>query len=238
MDRVGAARRALADDNRVRLVEELQDASEADAERLASCIGVHVNTARWHLGVLRDAGLVESRREQRSVPGRPRILYRLCARQPEAAGDEHRPEPAADEHRLLAAMLAAALAGTDDPAARAEEAGRAWGRALDAGSVVDDVDGEGAGEAAAERMAELLDQHGFDATRVGLDIHMRRCPFHELAETHPQVVCAAHRGLAAGMLESLDAPLRVDGLDVLVRPGRCVLRLARSDCPRGTGPGV
>jgi predicted ArsR family transcriptional regulator len=56
---------------------------------------------------------------------------------------------------------------------------------------------------------------------------MHRCPFAEIAEAHPEVVCAVHEGLVAGALEELGSDLEVAGLDVLPRPGLCILRLAR-----------
>ena len=56
---------------------------------------------------------------------------------------------------------------------------------------------------------------------------MRRCPFHDLAESQPEIVCAVHRGLIAGALEELGSGLEVEGLDVFVEPDLCVARLAR-----------
>ena len=76
-------------------------------------------------------------------------------------------------------------------------------------------------------MARLLDEEGFAAEPHGSEIHMRRCPFHDLAETNPEIVCGVHRGLMAGALEELGSDLEVEGLDVFVRPDLCVARTAR-----------
>ena len=54
---------------------------------------------------------------------------------------------------------------------------------------------------------------------------MRRCPFHELAEAQPQIICAAHRGLIDGALAELGCGLAVERLDVFVEPGLCVAHL-------------
>jgi predicted ArsR family transcriptional regulator len=54
---------------------------------------------------------------------------------------------------------------------------------------------------------------------------MRRCPFHSLAEQHPEVVCAVHRGLISGALDELGSRLEVDGLDVFVEPDLCIAHL-------------
>jgi len=54
---------------------------------------------------------------------------------------------------------------------------------------------------------------------------MRRCQFHELAETQPHIVCAAHRGLIAGALEQLGGELELTELQIFPRPGICIARL-------------
>ena len=55
----------------------------------------------------------------------------------------------------------------------------------------------------------------------GGEIHMRRCPFHDLAEAILEIVCGVHLGLMAGALEGLGSNLEVEGLDVLVRSATC-----------------
>jgi predicted ArsR family transcriptional regulator len=133
-----------------------------------------------------------------------------------------------DEHRLLATVLTGAVAGVPDGEQRAEEAGRAWGRYLvRRPSPLARIGDE---EAVAE-VARLLDEEGFAAGAHGAEIHMRRCPFHELAETNPGIVCSVHRGLMAGALEELGSDLEVEGLDVFVRPDLCVARLGQRELP-------
>jgi predicted ArsR family transcriptional regulator len=207
--------RALADANRVRIVDELRAADGGlDAPELASRLGLHANTVRWHLGILADAGIVSSAPAARTSPGRPRILYTL---EPEVA------EPGTDEHRLLATVLTGALANTEHGVARAEEAGEAWGRYLLA---KDQLARPRDDEAAVEEVVELLDVQGFEPSAHDREIHMARCPFHALAESQPEVVCAVHKGLITGALSALGSDLEVEGLDVFVRPDLCVARLA------------
>ena len=55
---------------------------------------------------------------------------------------------------------------------------------------------------------------------------MRRCPFHDLAEAHPEIVCPVHEGLISGALSALGSELEVEGLDVFVQPDLCIARLA------------
>jgi predicted ArsR family transcriptional regulator len=209
--------RALADLRRARIVDELRG-SEAglDAAELSSRLGLHPNTVRWHLGILADAGVVGSRPAARTTPGRPRILYSL---EPEPA------EHAADEHRLLATVLTGALANAADGTERAEGAGRQWGRYLMARDpLARTSDDDAVGE-----VVQLLDGQGFEPEARGREIHMHRCPFHALAESQPEVVCAVHQGLMSGALSALGSQLEVEGLDVFVRPDLCVARLARRD---------
>jgi predicted ArsR family transcriptional regulator len=209
-----AIHRALGDERRARIVGELRPARDGlDAAELARRLELHPNTIRFHLGVLADAGLVGSRPAERSAPGRPRILYTL---RPEAAAADR------DEYHLLAAILAGTVAGRDDGPAQAEQAGRAWGRYLvrrppSHGPLTD--------EQAVGEVVELLDEQGFAPEPADVEIRMRRCPFHELAETHPQIVCAVHRGLISGALDELGSELEVDELDVFVQPDLCVARL-------------
>jgi predicted ArsR family transcriptional regulator len=216
-----AVRRALADPHRVRIVEELRAAPGGhDVRELGRRLGLHENTVRWHLGLLGEAGLVESRPAANGKPGRPRMLYVLRPGAEQPAGR--------DEHRLLATVLTGAVAGVPDGERRAEEAGRAWGRYLVRRPSPLERTGE---EQAVAEVTRLLDEEGFAAEAHGREIHMRRCPFHELAETNPGIVCGVHRGLMAGALEELGSRLQVAGLDVFVRPDLCVARLGERELP-------
>lgn len=210
-----ALSRALADERRSRLAEELRGSADGlDARELARRLELHPNTIRWHLGVLEEAGAVSSSPAPTGGRGRPRIVYRLNPGV--AAGGR-------DEYRLLATILSGTLAQRDDGTARAEDAGRAWGRYLVARPLP--LAKVGAPEATA-RVAELLGERGYAAQAGDGEIRMRRCPFLDLAETQPEIVCAVHRGLIDGAFEELGADVVVERLDVLVEPDLCVARLA------------
>jgi predicted ArsR family transcriptional regulator len=219
--RAAAVRRVLADERRVRLVAELRDAGDGvDVHELARRLDVHPNTVRWHLGVLADAGLVASRPAGTRGPGRPRILYRLRPDAPTAAGDEH---------RVLATILTDALASVPDATRRAEAAGRAWGRDVAGPAAAPPAAAPAADavEAAVAQTVAMLAVEGFDPVADGCSIRMHRCPFGDLAEAHTEIVCAAHRGLVAGALEALGAPLEVSTLLPFAEPNVCVLELRR-----------
>ncbi|HZO49769.1 MAG TPA: helix-turn-helix domain-containing protein [Gaiellaceae bacterium] len=219
-----AAQRALADERRLAIVEQLRERrGGADVRELGEALGLHPNTVRWHLGILADAGLVESHSAGAHGPGRPRIVYTLSPAARRSGGDEH---------RLLAAILSGVVAGVPDAEARSEVAGYQWGRHVAAAAPGGAAAGGDAVDA-VDAVSALLEVQGFEPEPEAerLAIRMRRCPFHDLAEAHPEVVCAVHRGFVTGALSELGSDLVVSGLDVFVEPDLCVLHLSR---PRGT----
>lgn len=212
-----AHHRALSDERRVQILDELRGTDEGlDVQELARRVGLHPNTVRWHLGVLADAGLVSSRTAGRAGPGRPRVVYSIATEPP---GEE-----AVEDHRLLSAILTGMAARLEDGPARAEAAGREWGRHLvDRPSPLVTLSD---GDAIAEVVA-FLDQQGFRPETGDDEILMRRCPFQELAEAHPGIVCSVHRGLISGALAELGSGLRVERLDAFVEPNLCIAKLTR-----------
>jgi predicted ArsR family transcriptional regulator len=181
----------------MQILEVLQDAEgPLDVRELARRVGLHVNTARVHLRVLAEAGLVSTRREQRARPGRPRFLYEAAADSLDAG--------AFAGYRLLAEILASHLAGSEpDPSAGAERTGRAWGAHLvrrpapfTSISKEDTVD----------QLVGLHEQLGFrpELKRAtdGKEIVLRRCPFEQVATTYQAVICPARGPYSFGVLMS------------------------------------
>ncbi len=122
-----------------------------DTNALAVIVGLHPNTVRWHVGVLTDAGLIQSKPERRHDRGRPSVVHRLT---PDGVA-HHR-----DEYRLLATMLTGALAGGSDGEARAYETGLRWGRYLmPTPSPAERL----TPREATARVTRLLDEQGFAA---------------------------------------------------------------------------
>ena len=192
------------------ILEALRSEHEGlDTNQLAECVDLHPNTIRWHLGVLTDAGLVHAVSERRHGRGRPSIVHRLT-------GDGT--ARGRDEYRLLATMLTDVVAADGNGAARAYEAGVRRGRHLRQGD-------PGAG------LADLLDQEGFAAERHGDTVEMRRCPFYELAEGSPHVICTLHHGIIEGALEEACSAETVERLDPFVEPGLCIARLSPAAQP-------
>jgi predicted ArsR family transcriptional regulator len=211
--------RALADERRARLVDELRRAPRGlDVQELSRRVTLHPNTVRWHLGILADAGIVTSRAEARSSPGRPRIVYSLADHTD--VGDE-------SGHRLLATIVTGVLAEVEDGEARAERAGCAWGRYL-----VRRPPGRRAGDAEAmQEVVELLTAQGFRPETDGNAIHMHHCPYRDLA---PGVVCPFHLGLIAGAPDVLGSGRAGDHLDAFVEASLCTATLRRRQAAQQT----
>ena len=186
---------------------------------VAAQVGLHPNTARFHLDGLVDLGLARRDTEQREVPGRPRALY-------SATADSRRSERRS--YRLLAEVLVRHLATqTKQPGDAALRAGEGWGRVLTDERPAP-IRRIGA-TAATRQLVRVLDDIGFAPEAVTArrerQILLHHCPFREVAEEHRDVVCAVHLGLMRGMLAELDAPLDVTALDPFVEPTLCIARL-------------
>ncbi len=211
--------RALAHPSRVRLLEELRAHEEPrSADQLAADLGLHPNTVRGHLHVLEEAELVLSTNDRRGRPGRPRKVFAAI------------PEDAEREHALLAAALASSLELLPEGVGISRSAGRSWGRTLierlEPGREPDQA-------ACVERIASLLRRRGFAPETIPGELVMHRCPFRELAERYPRVVCSFHAGLIDGALEELGAPLVLEGLEPWATPSTCVARFVVTETSTG-----
>jgi predicted ArsR family transcriptional regulator len=203
---------------------------------VAGRLGIHANTARFHLDALVAEGTAERKPDESSGPGRPRFVYTS--------------RPGMDrtgvrDYRLLARMLLSRLASAGpDAGEAARETGGAWGRYL-----VEPPPpyGHPTAEEAFARLSALLDDLGFapePASGAGADvgvpdaIRLRHCPFLELAEEYGPIVCPLHLGLMQGALAELGAPLAATRLEPFAEPDACVARLERATAPHlpHTGP--
>ena len=202
-------------ETRDRVAAALHDAPAGlDAQELGQRLGIPPNTARWHLGALADAGLVSSAPLPQPGRGRPRIVYR---------GEPAGKPGTRDEYRLLATVLSAILATQADGTAACENAGREWGRYLAPRRL---PFAHASGDEARETVRNLLADQGFEPELAGDAVRMRRCPFHDLAESRPEIVCAVHKGLIDGALDELGSDLRLESLDVFPEPNVCVATLS------------
>lgn len=190
---------------------------------IAKVLDVHPNTVRFHLDKLVDDGQVERVEPSGGQPGRPPLMFRAVA-QMDRAGPRH--------YRLLAEILAVALASGRDPSAKAQAAGREWARQF---RMPAPQPKKTSAKKSVEHLVGVLDEFGFapEHRRSGgqQQIGLRHCPFLELAESHSKVVCSIHLGLMQGVLEGEAAPVTVDRLVAFAQPDLCLahLRLASAD---------
>jgi predicted ArsR family transcriptional regulator len=207
---------------RARVLALLQEAGEPmTAAATGARLGLHTNSVRFHLDGLAADGLVLRRKEERTSPGRPKVLYSAAATSP---GVAHR------SYRLLAEILTSVLHDKlPDPSASSEEAGHAWGRFVTSPPEPFTRPEE---SEALDSLVLALDKMGFDSHVVdqpgSLRLEISHCPFLEIAEGHRDVVCSIHLGLIRGILDHGQAPVAADSLEPLVAPSRCIAHLRRA----------
>lgn len=213
-------------ESRARVLEALQDSdAPLGVGEVAAAVGLHPNTARFHLDGLVQQRLAERTIEERDTPGRPRALYAPVPGAP--AGRR--------SYRLLAQILTSYLASTSKhPEKAALKAGEEWGHYLaERPAPFRRVDAA----AATQELTATLDDIGFAPEPViagrKRQILLHHCPFREAAEQNREIVCTIHLGLMRGILGELDAPIDATRLDSFVKPDLCIAHLAG----RGGGQG-
>jgi predicted ArsR family transcriptional regulator len=188
--------KALGDETRYAMYRELATSTRAlSAQELADLLGLHANTVRLHLDRLREVGLVDVEAVHRGTVGRPQHLYSLAAGAPGLGFDP----PA---HALLAGLLAALAERVGADPDDAAETGHAWGQ---------DVARRTRTRSCLHALATELDQLGFEpAVSPGdgpaegaVRIEFLHCPFRELAEAYPELVCNLHRGICEGVVDAV-----------------------------------
>lgn len=184
-----AVLKALGDNTRYAIYLELARSPVArSTAEVASTLDLHPNTVRPHLERMRDVGLLIVASEAGGGVGRPQHLYSLA---PDAPSLGLEPPPFTLLARMLLHLAAATGAGPDEAA----DAGRAQGR----------VDAEAwAGRTCLDALAGQLSVLGFDPAVVDGDgsatVAFAHCPFRELAEVRPDLVCNLHRGMVEGLV--------------------------------------
>lgn len=184
--------KALGDNTRYAIYLELARAPMPLATaQIAESLRLHPNTVRPHLDRMREVGLLEVVTDAQGTVGRPQHRYSLAADAP-SLGFEPPAFP------VLARMLLRLAASADLPAADAVEAGREQGAAAAARRSTPGT--------CADALTAELATLGFDPESVvdddGATIAFTRCPFRELAEANPDLVCSLHRGLVEGFADA------------------------------------
>lgn len=189
---------ALAQPTRARLFRRL--AAHGDpvgSQELAAELGLHPSGVRVHLERLRHAGLV-SRQLISQTRGRPRYGWQV------APDGQPGGEPP-DAYRLLARWLARGIPARPGRLREVERSGRRLGREL----------GHGGGRSPAEEtMGRTLTALGFAPQRQRsksgqVVFRLGSCPYRDAVCENQEVVCALHRGLTQGLLDTLAPSARL-----------------------------
>jgi len=184
--------KALGDNTRYAIYLEMARSSvPLSTTDIAESLDLHPNTVRPHLDRMREVGLLEVAADSRGTVGRPQHRWSLAPDAPSLGL-----EPSG--FRLLSQMLAgvAAMAGAD--ADTGAEVGRAQGRLAGARRAAAGT--QSCLEALVDELADL----GFDPAvaddGVLTTVAFANCPFREVAEVFPTLVCQLHRGIVEGIV--------------------------------------
>jgi predicted ArsR family transcriptional regulator len=184
--------KALGDETRFSMYRELAGSTRGcSAQELAASLGLHANTVRLHLDRLREAGLVEVEPVHRGRVGRPTHVYSLAPGAPGLGFDP-------PSYTLLAGLLAALAERVGADGEESTEIGRAWGA---------EAARRTRSRSCVKALVSEMSRLGFEpvAETVGSDTDMAfmHCPFRELAEAYPELVCNLHRGISEGIVNEV-----------------------------------
>jgi predicted ArsR family transcriptional regulator len=206
--------KALGDNTRYAIYLELaRSPLPLATSEVADALDLHVNTVRPHLERMRDVGLLVVDTETRGTVGRPQHRWSLSPDAP-SLGLEPSPWPT-----LARTLLDAAASGGLAPEDLAD-AGRRQGRA-DAALWPEGTD-------CLDGLVVEQARMGFDPATVEepqrATVAFAHCPFRDLADDHPQLVCALHGGLVEGFVDAWDG-CSVDRFHALVDRSPCQVDL-------------
>jgi predicted ArsR family transcriptional regulator len=192
-DDVQVQAKALGDSTRFRIFRYVFEAARpVGVAELTSYTQLNHNAVRQHLDALTSAGLVTESLEERTRPGRPRLLYEAA---PDSAGLWGTSGP----YEQLATLLAEALRTGAPPQEVGRQAGLA--RASELSRVAPPAD-------ALAAIEHEMARRGFRPVRRqrprGVELVLERCPFESAAAANPGAVCSLHRGLAEGLAEGIE----------------------------------
>ncbi|MDP5228612.1 MULTISPECIES: helix-turn-helix domain-containing protein [Arthrobacter] len=222
-DPVGAIG-ALGDPTRRAVYDFLRrrggECSKAD---VADGLGLAPSTAAFHLERLAEEGLlvhVFRRLNERRGPGagRPAKLYRVADAEILASVPERRYELAGE--LMAAAIDKAGSSGSGIGQALGQVGAQAGRNAWEHAAAV------AAGAAQAADVDAVLSRHGYEPVACADgSTELRNCPFHRLAQVHPDTICGLNQAYLSGLLEH--DPEKAAVLDP--GPGRCCVRILPQD---------
>ena len=194
--------KTLGDNTRYAIYLELARASvpKTTAE-ISETLSLHPNTVRPHLERMREVGLLLVEVGGRGEVGRPQHRYSVA---PDAPSLGLEPPTMPVLARMVLSMAKRLQATPDDAEAVGYDEGRS--RAL----------GYRAAPSTLEALVADLDRLGFDPVvsddprvdpasddDLAAVVSFANCPFADLAQQHPDLVCSLHRGLVIGFVADM-----------------------------------
>lgn len=197
--------KALGDNTRYAIYLELaRSVVPLSTSEIAEALDLHPNTVRPHLERMRDIGLLEVEVEARGAVGRPQHRYSLAADAP-SLGLEPPAFP------LMANLMTAVAAALQATPAAGTETSAAVGRVQGRVAATDRAEGEpgdarrSRGPSCVQALTDELAGLGFDPATADdgatASIAFTHCPYRELAQAYPELVCHLHRGIVEGFVE-------------------------------------
>ncbi|MFV0435476.1 MAG: helix-turn-helix domain-containing protein [Leucobacter sp.] len=198
--------RGLTHTSRLRLLHAVQRVPGRRLPELADEVGLHLNTAREHLELMEQEGLVQSFRLTTGTRGRPpKVFY-----------------PVGDVENTPTAE--------NNPAAERRVAGaRERGDLLRRVSPELDRTSE-LGEAAAHQIDTLyehLEDAGFEPVldESQLTIGLTPCRYFSAMESHRRIVCSVHVRLIHHHLSQIPGPAELRRVEPFAGPEHCLISL-------------
>ncbi|NLA29675.1 MAG: helix-turn-helix domain-containing protein [Propionibacterium sp.] len=205
---------------RAEVLDLLEDSTQGlTVNEVAAALGLHKNSARFHLAALVEAGHARRTRSSASVHGRPPLEYHATNEAPSVTIG----------HLLeLTQLLLCELAATSaKPFKLAEQAGRRWGESLAERNIAaEELQRDTAPSQSLDEISRGLAKQGFGLSVQDSVLSFMRCPFR--ATIPPEqlpLVCAIHQGLLEGFVRVIDPDLTVGQLSIGNRD--CCVTIAR-----------
>jgi len=195
----------------------------SSTSEIAAQTGRHVNSVRAYMRTLAEAGLVEQSTQQ-PPRGRPRDLWAV----PAQLTTSEVPGKTNELMRWLATALEASASIEE-----IEEAGRKIGVELFSSTPESDT------ASAFQTVLRLLGYQPAPPTITadGSCHVLGYCPHRNTATTHPQTVCALHRGVTRGVLEQLDPEAGLTAFEPKdPRTAGCVIKISFHQGPEEPRP--
>jgi len=205
--------KALGDNTRYAIYLELaRSARPLATADIAESLDLHANTVRPHLEKMREAGLLAVEVGGRGDVGRPQHRYSVA---PDAPSLGLEPPSIPVLARMVLSMAKRLEASAQDAEAVGRDEGRARARpfanapsTLEA--LVSDLDRLGFDPVVGDATHAATTNPDTTSTDDGAAVvAFANCPFSDLAQEHPELVCGLHRGLVAGFVAQMgDAETR------------------------------